>query len=128
MSFCADCRNPLGCMQGFGCLKDYVESSPQSWEDLCKRQALNALSSGFGFDTAMHLPCPGCGAKDFMVYRIIESEQAMERGAVCKECERGFRMPVSRSGNSISFTFVQSSGPDLPAWFKLPIKREGGRH
>jgi hypothetical protein len=122
-----DCKKPLACVQVSRCLKDYVEAPPQSWEDLCNRQAWNTETSGMFLDTTMHLPCPGCGAKDFMRIRIADGDAQYERGGVCRECERGFRMPIQRAPNSIGFSIVQTSGPDLPPWFKMAIPRDRGR-
>ena len=119
-----ECKHPLKCSVANQCLKDYVEAAPQSWEDLCTRQAWNTEITGSFLDTTIHLPCPACGAKDFMVYKIMESEEVNNAGAVCKECERGFRIPVRRpDANTISVGLVQTVGPDLPDWFKIEVPR-----
>jgi hypothetical protein len=123
-----DCVKPLACVQVGRCLKGYVEKTPENWQELCDRQAWNNESSGFGFETAMHIACPGCGAKDFMILKIAQGDEQYERGGDCKECGRGFRMPLKRAPGSVSFSVVQTAGPDLPPWFLLKIEREKDRH
>lgn len=125
-----DCKKPLACLQVSRCLKDYVEKVPENWQELCDRQAWNAETTGRFMDTAMHLPCPGCGAKDFMVVKIFDlavDDDIYNNGGQCKECGRGFRMPITRAPGQTSFVVVQTSGPDLPAWYALPIPRDQGR-
>jgi hypothetical protein len=128
---CDKCVRPLACLQVSRCMNGYVDKAPENWQELCDRQAWHGQTSGYMLETAMHLPCPGCGAKDFMVVKIFDlavDDGIYERGGNCKECGRGFRMPITRSPGETSFTVVQTAGPDLPAWFALPIPREKDRH
>lgn len=118
-----DCTTPLQCQMAGCCLFGYVEAPPQSWDDLVKRQAFNTKMSGFFIETTTHMPCPACGAKDFMLIKIMSTEEQYNDGAVCKECERGFRMPVKRDPGMLRFSFEQTVGPDLPPWFKIAIPR-----
>ncbi len=79
--------------------------------------------SGFGpFGTKSHVPCPFCAAPDWLVFRIIDTEKAMERGAVCGECKRGARAVTTRTAHGLSFHLVQTEGPDAPSY--SPFQRE----
>lgn len=128
-----ECTKPLACVQVNRCLKDYVEATPQNWDDLCNRQAVNYETSGMGMDTMVHLPCFGCGAKNFLIHRLLDCHAAYNTGSTCKECGRGFRMPVTRKASKcehghehvdLGFEVVQTVGPDLPDWFKIPVRRD----
>jgi hypothetical protein len=83
----------------------------------------NQSITGYGFETTMHLPCPFCAAKDFMVYRIIDAEEAMIKGAVCSECKRGAAVEFTVNGPGKQFEFVQTCGDDIPTYLP-PIRRK----
>src|SRR4051812_48038250 len=90
----AECQHGMKCMHAQTCLQGYVDAPPTCWEDLMKRQAMNIDITGQYMDTRINMACPACGAADFMSTLLLESEQVFSAGAVCKECERGFRFPV----------------------------------
>jgi hypothetical protein len=97
---------------------------PKSREEWEKRFHENQKISGFGLATTMHMPCPFCAAPDFAVYRIIDTEEALVDGAVCKECDRGAAIVfhVNTPSNK-QFEMVQTSGPDQPVWLDPPMRR-----
>ena len=75
---------------------------------------VNMGMSGFGVDTISHMPCPGCCARDFMTFKVVDTEKALSEATVCSNCKRGFKMVLNRSPGSVSFRVVQTEGPDLP--------------
>lgn len=82
----------------------------------------NTELEGFGLDTTVHMPCPACAEPDFLVYRVLETETALSRGAVCVHCGVGVRAVFTHALNGTSFEFVQTAGPELPEYL-LPMKR-----
>lgn len=81
-------------------------------DEYLERVNKNQEITGFGMEVTMHMPCPFCGAPDFMVYLVLETEIAAKRGAVCKECKRGARALFDHSQGGVQFEFVQTEGPD----------------
>lgn len=99
----------------------------QEWLDLCERQTRNSRIEGVGLDTTTVLPCPFCGAADWMRFGIAAglteyAEQQKEH--VCKECKRGGRLVMTQDGGTLTTELRQTSGNDLPAWFALRVTRE----
>lgn len=82
----------------------------------------NEKFSGMGIETTMHMPCPFCAAPDFMIYRILDTPNAIKRGAVCQECKRGCRAVLKEDGHGVAFEFVQTQGPAPPDYI-LPMRR-----
>lgn len=83
----------------------------------------NTTITGFGLDTTMHAPCPFCGAPDFMVYRIIDSREAMAKGGTCTACKRSMRGIVQSNPLQTQVSFVQTGGDDLPDWYEPKVPR-----
>lgn len=80
--------------------------------------------SGYGLETTMHMPCPFCVEPDFLVYRILEVQEAMARGAVCKRCGRGCRAIFTHPNEGhLKFEIVQTVGPDAPEWLEPKMRR-----
>ena len=97
---------------------------PKTREEWEKRFAENQKISGFGLATSMHMPCPFCAAPDFLTYRIIDTEEALVDGAVCKECNRGAAIEFSvNTPSNKQFEMVQTSGPDQPVWLDPLMRR-----
>lgn len=102
-------------------------SEPTSMAEYTERFQENQKVSGFGLDTTVHMPCPFCAAPDFMVYRIIDSEDAMVEGAVCSECHRGAAMEFHVNlPNNKQFEIVQTVGDLQPEWL-VPLMRRRSR-
>jgi hypothetical protein len=82
------------------------------------RYAANTKLSGRGLDTTMHVPCPFCGAADFIVHRIVDTREALSAGAVCAECKRGARAEfhVRDGGATTTVGLMQTCGDDPPAF------------
>lgn len=88
---------------------------PKTLEEYNDRYNANTRYSGFGpYEAKMHMPCPGCTEPDWLVCIILESEEALAKGATCKHCGRGFKALYSRDGQVKSFKLVQTVGDDLP--------------
>ena len=98
-------------------------SEPNSMEEYKTKFYANQKITGFGLDTTMHVPCAFCGEPDFIVHRIIDTEKAYARGAVCNHCGRGMRGIVSRDRGGVSVEFVQTSGNAPPSWLEPAPRR-----
>jgi hypothetical protein len=83
----------------------------------------NQRITGWGPGVEMHMPCPFCTAPDFMVFQIMQTEQAFAKGAVCGSCGRGMKMIVRRGPGEVRYRPVQTEGPDAPAWMDPQIPR-----
>jgi hypothetical protein len=98
-------------------------AEPASFDEYNSRFHANQKYSGFGLDTTIHMPCGFCGSPDFMVAKVIDTESVMKRGATCKECGRSLKAIFTHHpAGGKSFEFVQTGGPDAPAWLP-PIRR-----
>lgn len=94
---------------------------PTSKTEFEKRFHANMRMSGEGADTTVHMPCPFCGAPDWVVYRLLEMPGRAERSSECGECGRSAAILTSYpSDGSMRGAFVQTGGPDAPAWSRLP--------
>lgn len=121
-----DCQHVVGCMNAGRCLRQVDGTkAPMDWDSYHLRTLKHTKISGYGPNTAMHMPCPCCGAANWLVFKILNTEATTERGKVCEECHRGFRAIYTRQHNSKTYEFVQFYGPDVPAWHsaKWPIRR-----
>jgi hypothetical protein len=99
-----------------------MSSEPTNYKQYLERFNENQSISGFGpGNVTVHLPCPFCAAKDFMKYELMQVEDAMKRGATCKECGRSAKAIFTYLENGKSFEVVQTDGPDQPPW--LPEMR-----
>ena len=92
-------------------------------EEYQERVQENTKTTGYGFETTQHVPCPFCAAPEFMVFKVMDAEEAMNAGATCGECGRSARMPVTRTPGTMWFEMVQTGGPDQPEWLYPKIKR-----
>jgi hypothetical protein len=105
------------------------QTPPTNLAEYFERFAKNQKITGQGIGNVwMHIPCPFCAAADFMVYEIMDSENALRTGAKCKECERALGIgvqPVLHNGVEVgkSFVFAQTGGPDQPEWLKPQYPR-----
>ena len=91
-------------------------AEPTSMEEYAARFHANEKMEGFGFDVSVHMPCPFCAAPGWLVYRVIEVEQAIARPSLCRECGRSARALVRREQDSVEFEMVQIGGPEQPEW------------
>jgi hypothetical protein len=65
------------------------QAEPQSMDEYTKRFYENQKIDGFGiYGTGMRVPCPFCAAPDFIVHKILETEDAYGKGGTCKQCGR----------------------------------------
>lgn len=100
-------------------------SQPKNHDEYLARFYLNRKVSGFGpLSVTVSCPCPFCSAADFMIFAVIDTEEAMAEGATCKECGRGAKAVLSSpAGGGKQFEIVQTSGDDQPEWLKPKMRR-----
>jgi hypothetical protein len=96
---------------------------PQNVDEYLGRFRANERCFGYGLDVSMGMPCPFCAAPDFVVYRVVDVESAMNKGATCKECGRSARALFTHDGPSTSFEIVQTGGDDPPDWLTPKMRR-----
>ena len=102
-------------------------TEPKSLDEYNKRYFENQKIEGYGiYGVGMRVPCPFCAAPDFIVHKVIETEEAFAKGAVCKECGRGAKAIFARDPSGVSFEIVQTSGPDQPEWLTPKMRRVDG--
>lgn len=90
--------------------------TPTTEAEFLVRFRRNQRLSGRGLETRVHMPCAFCAAPDFIVYRIVEVESIMTKGAVCRECKRGLRAHYRHAVGMTTFGLVQTSGDPPPPW------------
>lgn len=100
-------------------------TEPTSQLEYEVRYAKNQRIEGYGIEgVRIHVPCPFCAASDFIVHKIMDTEAAHARGAVCRECNRGCRMVATAVSGGKAFRFVQTIGPTAPRWVAALFTRE----
>lgn len=82
----------------------------------------NEKITGYGMEVTMHMPCPFCAEADFMVFRIVDTEEAHKKGAICKHCGRGAKAIFKHPVGGIEFEFVQTVGDPIPDYLP-PMRR-----
>lgn|SRR5574337_1306709 len=99
-------------------------ASPQSMEEFLSRYHSNERIEGFGITgVTIHMPCPFCAAPDFIVYKLIDTHEALQRGGTCAECGRSMQVNVTDTPTAKHMSFVQTGGPDQPEWLEPKIPR-----
>jgi hypothetical protein len=97
-------------------------SDPATKEEYERLFAENYHIEGFGIGNVyLHCPCPFCSAPENIVYEMLQVEEAMSKGAICKECDRGWKAVFNRDRGSLSFEIIQTGGSDPPSY--LPKMR-----
>lgn len=92
-------------------------------EEYEKKFAASQKISGFGADTTIHMPCPGCAEADFAIYRVIDAQAEMANEHICQHCGIGVKAVFDTDHPfSVGFEFVQTQGPELPS-FLAPMRR-----
>lgn len=101
-----------------------TEHDPASKAEYDRLYNRRTKYTGRGVETAVSFPCPFCCEPDWLVTRVLESRDAMSKGAVCKACGRGCRAIVQGEAlrGSLQFEFVQTCGDDPPSYLP-PIRR-----
>jgi hypothetical protein len=83
----------------------------------------NMIIEGFGLDVTQSVACPFCAAANFMKFKVLEVEEAMQRSHMCGECGRSAKAIVKRDANGVAFEIVQCGGPDQPEWLEPKMRR-----
>jgi hypothetical protein len=93
-------------------------SEPQNLQEYHQRCRENNTISGQGSDNVRcHVPCPFCGAPDFMIFGILEIGAVGAKGATCSECGRSAKILThGTQPGSIRCEMVQTGGADQPEW------------
>lgn len=97
---------------------------PTSMAEYERRFSLNMEITGYGIGNVyMHMPCPFCAAKDFIVYELLDAEKALAAGARCKECARHAKALIARDASGVQFEIVQTHGDPQPDWLVPKMRR-----
>lgn len=97
---------------------------PTNKDEYLARFYANQGAEGWGLETASVIPCPFCAAPRWMVAKILEIEEAMQRSHHCGECGRSAKSILTHHhGGGKSFEVVQTGGPDQPDWFEPKMRR-----
>jgi hypothetical protein len=62
-----------------------------------------------------HMPCPFCGAGEWMVYEKSRKKLSLSTGATCKVCKRGARAEFLNIAGT-EYELIQICGPKQPDW------------
>lgn len=100
-------------------------SDPATLEDYQRRCLDNMKFEGLGHYVTARAPCPFCGAADFAVYPVVDTERAIQLENSCSDCGRSAKAIATRDRGGVSFEFVQTGGADPPAY--LPKMRRVDR-
>jgi hypothetical protein len=96
-------------------------SDPATLDEYQQRSLAGIRFEQHGHYVLVHCPCPFCGAPDFNVYPLADTERAIQLDCTCKECARSSKAVLTRTRDDVSFEFVQTGGADPPAY--LPKMR-----
>lgn len=97
---------------------------PSNQAEYLKRFHENNKVTGFGIGNVYcHVPCPFCAAPEFMCWEILAVEDAMKRGATCKECGRSAKAIFKNINGGKSFEIVQTGGVEQPEWLEPKMRR-----
>lgn len=106
---------------------------PATLDEYVARFHANTKVHGYGLDLTNEVPCPFCGAPNFAAWQVVAGilpgderpnlDAQMGEETTCSECGRSGRHIVVRDPSGVSATFVQTGGPDPPAYLP-PLRRE----
>lgn len=100
------------------------DKPPTNYQEYLARCAKNQVITGRGLGNVFtHAPCPFCGAPEFMVFEVMETELAMVKEHTCAECERSAKFMVFDIAGGKTFHLVQTGGPDQPDWMVHKMER-----
>lgn len=95
-------------------------TDPATLDEYNQRCLDNQRVEGFGMATTSVLPCPCCGAADWLYWNIAESamtDYANVSGPhVCGACGRTSKMVIDQTPTSVTGYFALVAGSDLPAF------------
>lgn len=102
-------------------------SHPVTYEEYEQRSMANTKVTGMYDTTAQVLPCPWCGAPDWLTIPIfktaIEGYGTITGERTCSECGRSGKLLITEKGSSTISEFVQTGGPDAPTYLNPPPRR-----
>ena len=126
------CPHPEKCQMAGRCMKEVMsrpDASPASMQDLRDRIARHYSLEGAGLSVTQHVPCPFCGAPEFMVSALPEVSHVYQEGAICRECSRGMRVRIESVHDTDgamlaqSMSFEQTVGPEQAEWYVPKMRR-----
>lgn len=96
-------------------------NDPDDLDAYNARQAENQRIEGMGLETRMVVPCPGCGAADWLVIRplsiLVAGENTMVAPTTCAACGRTFRNVIEHPSESQTTLHIELlDGADLPRY------------
>jgi hypothetical protein len=92
-------------------------------EEYSAKVMANMAVTGWGIGVTNHTPCPFCAEPDWLVFRVIDTEEAIKRDTTCQHCGRSAKALVQRDAGGVSFEFVQTGGADPPPWLTPAPRR-----
>lgn len=98
-------------------------NDPTSLDEYNARYNANTRIEGFGLEVKTHSPCIFCGAPDWQIWPIADPHSAMRVDTKCEECGRSGKAIIQRTDNMTIAEWVQTGGPDMPAWYPLTFRR-----
>lgn len=105
-------------------MPSYYINEPDSLDEYNTRYQENILIEEYGVDgIRTHVPCPFCAEPDWLVHGLLDVEEKYRKGAVCRRCHRGAIVLTKKENNVTTLHFVQTEGPDIPAWFPWPMEK-----
>lgn len=108
---------------------------PASMAEYIGRFKCNSKVTGYGIEgVTMHTPCPFCAARNFSVFRVIDTEEKIQCDRSCIECGRSARCIIETKAGVQTLELVQTGGDDPPVWLEPKPRRlvpgtrdDGGR-
>lgn len=98
-------------------------TTPTNATEYLERFYANQKVSGYYTEVKTHCPCPFCAAPDWMILRILYTQEDMQKDTTCKECGRSAKAVITTHHGGVSFEFVQTGGPDQPEWLTPKMRR-----
>jgi hypothetical protein len=99
-------------------------SEPASMAEHSAKTIANSVVTGWGIDgVTNHTPCPFCAEPEWLVFRVIDTEEAIKRDTICQHCGRSAKALVRRDTSGVSFEIVQTGGADPPSWLTPAPRR-----
>jgi hypothetical protein len=96
---------------------------PTNMDEFHLRSESNNALTGRGYETTRHVPCPFCAAPDWMVFKVLETQESIVKGATCLECGRTARASLRRYEGGFELELVQTGGDDQPEWLEPKMRR-----
>lgn len=95
-------------------------AEPRTQAEFERRYHASAQMDGVGIaGTMMHVPCPFCAAPDWIVHKLVDTQRAYRKGAVCNQCLRSAHAVCDSVQGYTSLRMVQTGGADPAPWVDI---------